>query len=232
MRALVLVPTRELALQVEESVQVYGARRPIQSVAIYGGVGFGPGRVRSAPAPRSSSQRSGLLDHAGQHTIDLSGVEILVLDEADRMLDMGFIVDIRRILALLPQRRQTLLFSATFSDPIRELANRFLDRRAKVDVAPRNTAAALVRQLVHPVDRERKRELLSSLVRSGRIDQALGVHPHQTGRTGLPSSSAATGSRRLIHGNKARRSAFRPGRLQGRTGRGRSSRTSRRAGST
>ena len=119
-RALVLTPTRELALQVEESVRTYGAHRRIRSVAIYGGVGFepqvralraGPGIVVATPGR--------LLDHAGQGTIDLSRVEVLVLDEADRMLDMGFIRDIRRILALLPERRQNLLFSATFSEDIR-----------------------------------------------------------------------------------------------------------------
>jgi len=204
-RALVLVPTRELALQVEESVRVYGARRPIRSVAIYGGVGFGP----QASALRAGAQivvatPGRLLDHAGQHTIDLSGVEILVLDEADRMLDMGFIHDIRRILALLPQRRQTLLFSATFSDPIRELANRFLDRPAEVDVAPRNTAAVLVRQLVHPVDRERKRELLSSLVRSGRIDQALVFTRTKHGANRLAEQLGRDGiATAAIHGNKA-----------------------------
>jgi ATP-dependent RNA helicase RhlE len=204
-RALVLVPTRELALQVEESVRVYGARRPIRSVAIYGGVGFGP----QASALRAGAQivvatPGRLLDHAGQHTIDLSQLEILVLDEADRMLDMGFIHDIRRILALLPQRRQTLLFSATFSDPIRELAGRFLERPAEVDVAPRNTAAVLVRQLVHPVDRERKRELLSTLVRSGRIDQALVFTRTKHGANRLAEQLGRDGiATAAIHGNKA-----------------------------
>ena len=204
-RALVLVPTRELALQVEESVRVYGARRPIRSVAIYGGVGFGP----QASALRAGAQivvatPGRLLDHAGQHTIDLSQVEILVLDEADRMLDMGFIHDIRRVLALLPGRRQTLLFSATFSDPIRDLANRFLERPAEVDVAPRNTAAVLVRQLVLPVDRERKRELLSSLVRGGRIDQALVFTRTKHGANRLAEQLSRDGiATAAIHGNKA-----------------------------
>ena len=120
------------------------------------------------------------------------------------MLDMGFIHDIRRILALLPQRRQTLLFSATFSDPIRELANRFLERPAEVDVAPRNTAAVLVRQLVHPVDRERKRELLSSLVRSGRIDQALVFTRTKHGANRLAEQLSRDGiATAAIHGNKA-----------------------------
>src|SRR5512135_2931857 len=127
-RALVLAPTRELALQVEESVRTYGRRRPLPSVAIYGGVGFEP-QVRALRAgPEIVVATPGrLLDHVGQHTIDLSRVEILVLDEADRMLDLGFIRDIRRILALLPARRQNLLFSATFSDEIRRLAEDLLD---------------------------------------------------------------------------------------------------------
>ncbi len=204
-RALVLVPTRELALQVEDSVRTYGARRPIRSVAIYGGVGFGP----QATALRAGAQivvatPGRLLDHVSQHTIDLSAVEILVLDEADRMLDMGFIHDIRRILALLPRRRQNLLFSATFSDQIRQLAGGFLDRPAEVDVAPRNTAAELVRQLVHPVDRERKRELLSSLVRSGRLDQALVFTRTKHGANRLAEQLSRDGiATAAIHGNKA-----------------------------
>jgi ATP-dependent RNA helicase RhlE len=203
-RALVLVPTRELALQVEESVRTYGARRPIRSVAIYGGVGFGP----QASALRAGAQivvatPGRLLDHIGQHTIDLSAVEILVLDEADRMLDMGFIRDIRRILELLPRRRQSLLFSATFSDEIRELASGFLDRPAEVDVAPRNTAAALVRQLVHPVDRERKRELLSSLVRTRRLDQTLVFTRTKHGANRLAEQLSRDGiATAAIHGNK------------------------------
>ncbi len=203
-RALVIVPTRELALQVEESVRTYGARRPIRSVAIYGGVGFGP----QASALRAGAQvvvatPGRLLDHVGQHTIDLSAVEILVLDEADRMLDMGFIRDIRRVLELLPRRRQSLLFSATFSDEIRELANGFLDRPAEVDVAPRNTAAALVRQLVHPVDRERKRELLSTLVRTGRLEQALVFTRTKHGANRLAEQLSRDGiATAAIHGNK------------------------------
>jgi ATP-dependent RNA helicase RhlE len=145
-----------------------------------------------------------LLDHVGQHTIDLSAVEVLVLDEADRMLDMGFIHDIRRILALLPRRRQNLLFSATFSDQIRQLASGFLDRPAEVDVAPRNTPAELVSQLVLPVDRERKRELLSSLVRSGRLDQALVFTRTKHGANRLAEQLARDGiATAAIHGNKA-----------------------------
>ena len=204
-RVLVLAPTRELALQVEESVRTYSAQRPVRSTPIYGGVGFEPQARALRAGPEIVVATPGrLLDHVGQRTIDLSSVEILVLDEADRMLDMGFIRDIRRIIALLPVRRQNLLFSATFSNEIRRLAEGLLDRPASVDVAPRNTAAELVRQVVHPVDRERKRELLSHLVRSGRIYQALVFTrtkhaanrlAEQLGRDGITASA--------IHGNKS-----------------------------
>src|SRR3954453_8803640 len=132
-RALILTPTRELALQVEESVRTYGAQNPIRSTTIYGGVGFDPQvrALRSGPEIVVATPGR-LLDHLGQRTIDLSRVEILVLDEADRMLDMGFIRDIRKVLAVLPARRQNLLFSATFSDEIRRLAATFLHDPAQV----------------------------------------------------------------------------------------------------
>src|SRR6185503_15952910 len=204
-RALVLTPTRELALQVEESVRTYGAHRRIRSVAIYGGVGFepqaralraGPGIVVATPGR--------LLDHAGQGTIDLSTVEILVLDEADRMLDMGFIRDIRRILDLLPYERQNLMFSATFSNEIRSLANTILRDPATVQVTPRNTPTALVTQVVFPVDRERKRELLSTLIRSGRIEQALVFTRTKHGANRLAEQLGRDGIRAAaIHGNKS-----------------------------
>ncbi|HET8778087.1 MAG TPA: DEAD/DEAH box helicase, partial [Candidatus Limnocylindria bacterium] len=172
-RALILTPTRELAIQVEESVRTYSGGNA-RSTAIYGGVGFG-GQVgalrRGAEIVVATPGR--LLDHARQGTIDLRSVDILVLDEADRMLDMGFIRDIRQVLALLPDRRQNLLFSATFSKEIRALAEGLLDRPASVQVTPENTAVELVEQVVHPVDRERKRELLTHLVRTRQIDQAL-----------------------------------------------------------
>ncbi len=204
-RALVLTPTRELALQVEESIRTYGARRPIKSVAIYGGVGFEPqARALRTGAEIVVATPGRLLDHLGQHTIDLGRVEILVLDEADRMLDMGFIRDIRRILAVLPARRQNLLFSATFSNEIRALAGGILDRPATVDVAPRNTAAELVDQVVIRVDRERKRELLSHLVRSGRIDQALVFTRTKHGANRLAEQLGRDGiNAAAIHGNKS-----------------------------
>jgi ATP-dependent RNA helicase RhlE len=140
----------------------------------------------------------------GQRTIDLSRVEILVLDEADRMLDMGFIRDIRKVLAVLPAKRQNLLFSATFSDEIRRLAGDFLDRPAQVQVTPRNTATELVTQVVHPVDRERKRELLSFLITSGRIDQALVFTRTKHGANRLALQLEKDGIKATaIHGNKS-----------------------------
>ena len=204
-RALVLAPTRELALQVEESVRTYGAARPVRSTTIYGGVGFDP-QVRWLRAgPEIVVATPGrLLDHVAQRTIDLGRVEILVLDEADRMLDMGFIRDIRRILALLPARRQNLLFSATFSDEIRSLAAGILADPAYVQIARRNTAPELVSQLVVPVDRERKRELLSHLVRSGRIGQALVFTRTKHGANRLAEQLAKDGiAVAAIHGNKS-----------------------------
>ncbi len=204
-RVLVLTPTRELALQVEEMVRTYGAGRGVRSTTVYGGVGF-DAQVRALrTGPQIVVATPGrLLDHVGRGTVDLGAVEILVLDEADRMLDMGFIPDIRRILALLPARRQNLLFSATFSDEIRRLADAFLDQPATVQVAPENRAAELVRQVVHPVDRDRKRELLSHLVRSGRVDQALVFTRTKHGASRLAEQLERDGiSATAIHGNKS-----------------------------
>ena len=204
-RALILTPTRELALQVEESVRTYGAQQPIRSTTIYGGVGFDP-QVRALRAgPEIVVATPGrLLDHVGQRTIDLTHVEILVLDEADRMLDMGFIRDIRKILAILPPARQNLLFSATFSDEIRRLADGLLHDPAFVQVTPRNTATELVTQVVHPVDRERKRDLLSHLIKTGRIDQALVFTRTKHGANRLALQLERDGiAATAIHGNKS-----------------------------
>jgi ATP-dependent RNA helicase RhlE len=204
-RCLVLTPTRELALQIEESIRTYGHDRPVRSTTIYGGVGYdaqiraiqgGPEIVVATPGR--------LLDIAGQGKIDLRSVEILVLDEADRMLDMGFIRDIRKILALLPPRRQNLLFSATFSDEVRNLAATFMWDPAYVQIARRNAPIELVRQVVYPVDRGRKRELLSYLIRSGRIDRALVFTRTKHGASRLAEQLARDGiDAAAIHGNKS-----------------------------
>jgi len=204
-RVLVLTPTRELCLQVEEAVRTYAQQRPVRSTAIYGGMPFDPQVRKLLQAPEIVVATPGrLLDHVGQRTIDLSKVEVLVLDEADRMLDMGFIPDIRRIVALLPRQRQTLLFSATFSDQIRRLAADFQQSPAFVQVTPRNSAPELVHQVVIPVDRERKRELLSRLVLSGRIEQALVFTRTKHGASRLAQQLERDGvAATAIHGNKS-----------------------------
>src|SRR5512141_1930215 len=173
-RALILTPTRELAVQVYDSFRTYGKHVPLRYAVVYGGVHIEP-QIKDllAGVEVLVATPGRLLDHVGQRTVNLSQVEILVLDEADRMLDMGFIPDIRRIVALLPERRQNLLFSATFSDEIRKLAHEFLHDPATVEVAARNTAAEGVEQVLYPVDRDRKEELLIHLIRRDRIDQAL-----------------------------------------------------------
>jgi ATP-dependent RNA helicase RhlE len=204
-RVLVLTPTRELALQVEESVRTYGARHPIRSTTIYGGVGYDP-QVRNLRAgPEIVVATPGrLLDHVEQRTIDLSQVEILVLDEADRMLDMGFIQPIRKILSLLPARRQNLLFSATFNDDIRRLAGGILVDPVSIQASVKNTAPELVEQLIYRVDRERKRELLSHLVRTGKIDQALVFTRTKYGANRLAEQLERDGiAATAIHGNKS-----------------------------
>jgi ATP-dependent RNA helicase RhlE len=204
-RALVLTPTRELAAQVEASVRTYGRHLPLTSAVIFGGVNINPQIAalrRGVDVLIATPGR--LLDHAGQGTLDLSSVEILVLDEADRMLDMGFIRDIRRVLALLPEVRQNLLFSATFSDEIRKLADSLLDAPVSIDVAPRNTPTELVAQRVHPVDKARKRELLSSLIRTGDWRQVLVFTRTKHGANRLAQQLERDGlTAAAIHGNKS-----------------------------
>jgi ATP-dependent RNA helicase RhlE len=164
-RVLILVPTRELAMQVDESVRTYGRTVPLRPTIVYGGVPIEPQiKALRAGVEILVATPGRLLDHVGQKTVNLGQVEILVLDEADRMLDMGFLPDIRRIIELLPANRQNLMFSATFSDDIRRLSGSILRNPATVDVAARNTAAESVRQLVYPVDRDRKEALLAHLV--------------------------------------------------------------------
>ncbi|MGD2129431.1 MAG: DEAD/DEAH box helicase, partial [Lysobacterales bacterium] len=175
-RVLVLTPTRELAAQVAASVDTYGRHLPLKSAVVFGGVGFGPqaDKLRSGVDILVATPGR-LLDHANRKTVDLSQVEILVLDEADRMLDMGFIHDIRRIMTLLPtkERRQNLLFSATFSREITQLAEKLLNCPEQVNVAPRNATVDLIDQVAHPVDKNRKREMLSHMIGAGNWQQVL-----------------------------------------------------------
>jgi ATP-dependent RNA helicase RhlE len=204
-RALILTPTRELAAQVGESVKTYGKYLPLTSTVIFGGVKINPQIARLRTGVDIVVATPGrLLDHVSQRTLDLSTVEILVLDEADRMLDMGFIHDIRRILALLPQRRQNMLFSATYSSDIRKLADKLLDKPVLIEVARRNVPAELVEQVVHPVDRERKRELLSFMVGSKNWRQVLVFTRTKHGANRLSQQLEKDGiSSAAIHGNKS-----------------------------
>ncbi len=221
-RVLVLTPTRELAAQVEESISQYGKHLSLKSMVMFGGVGINPQIDKLRRGVDILVATPGrLLDHVSQRTVDLSHVEILVLDEADRMLDMGFIRDIRKVLALLPRKRQNLLFSATFSDEIKALADGLLNKPALIEAARRNATADTVAQKVYLVDRERKRELLAKLIIDQKWNQVLvfcrtkhGANrlAEQLDKQGIPSMA--------IHGNKSQGartkalSEFKAGKLQ------------------
>jgi len=204
-RALVLTPTRELAAQVAESVQTYSKHLPIRSAVIFGGVKINPQIAtlrRGVDILVATPGR--LLDHVNQKTLDLSQVEVLVLDEADRMLDMGFIHDIRKVLALLPKQRQNLLFSATFSNDIKKLADGLLNSPTLIEVAQRNTTSERVAQVVHYVDKKRKRELLSFLIGSGNWKQVLVFTRTKHGANRLAQQLEQDGlTAAAIHGNKS-----------------------------
>jgi ATP-dependent RNA helicase RhlE len=204
-RVLILTPTRELAAQVEESVRTYAKYLDIKSMVIFGGVNINPQKEKLNRRVDILVATPGrLLDHIGQRTIDLSGIETLVLDEADRMLDMGFIRDIRRILPLLPKQRQNLLFSATFSDEIKTLSETILHDPVHIEVAKRNAPAELVTQVVHPVDREKKRDLLEKLIREGNWSQVLVFARTKHGANRLAEQLDKNGISALpIHGNKS-----------------------------
>ncbi|MFZ5523955.1 MAG: DEAD/DEAH box helicase [Pseudomonadota bacterium] len=204
-RCLILVPTRELAAQVEESVQTYGKYLPLKSMVMFGGVNINPqmkalrGQVDILVATPGR-----LLDHVGQKTLDLSGVDILVLDEADRMLDMGFIRDIKKILALLPKQRQNLLFSATFSDEIKALADGLLHNPGYVEVARRNSTVELISQSVHLVPQKLKSHLLSHLIKHNDWKQVLVFTRTKHGANRLTEKLIADGiPAAAIHGNKS-----------------------------
>ena len=206
-RALVLTPTRELAAQVAESVETYGRHLPLKSAVVFGGVKINPQIEKLRRGVDILVATPGrLLDHAGQKTVDLSHVEILVLDEADRMLDMGFIHDIRKVLALLPDNgaRQNLLFSATFSVEIKQLADRLLNRPELIEVARRNTTAERIAQTVHPVDKSRKREMLSHMIGANDWRQVLVFTRTKHGANRLAQQLENDGlSAAAIHGNKS-----------------------------
>ncbi len=173
-RALILVPTRELAMQVDESVQTYGRTVPLRSTVVYGGIPMDPQiKALRAGVEILVATPGRLLDLVGQRVANLGQVEILVLDEADRMLDMGFLPDIQKIIALLPPRRQNLMFSATFSEDIRRLSGTILRDPEVVEVAARNATIDTIRQLVYPVDRDRKEALLAHIIRKEDLRQVL-----------------------------------------------------------
>jgi len=204
-RALILTPTRELAAQVEESVRTYGKHVPLTSMVMFGGVGMQPQIDRLRKGVDILVATPGrLLDHHGQRTLDLSHVEIFVLDEADRMLDMGFIHDIKKVLAVVPAKKQSLLFSATFSDEIKALADKLLNQPALIEVARRNSTVEAIVQKVHPVGRERKKELLAHLIKSGDWHQVLVFTRMKHGANRLTEYLNDHGiSAMAIHGNKS-----------------------------
>jgi ATP-dependent RNA helicase RhlE len=221
-RVLVLIPTRELAAQVEESVRDYGKYLKLSSMTMIGGVNINPQIQRLRTRVDILVATPGrLLDHVQQRTVDLSHVEILVLDEADRMLDMGFIRDIKKILALLPKQRQNLLFSATFSDEIKALADGLLNNPALIEVARRNATAELISQKIYPVDRERKRALLTQLIKDHNWFQVLVFTRTKHGANNLAEYLNKDGITAMaIHGNKSQAARtralaeFKTGKLQ------------------
>ncbi len=204
-RVLMLTPTRELAAQVHESVVTYGRYMPAKATVIFGGVNINPQFTALRKGVDIVVATPGrLLDHAGQKTIDLSQVEILVLDEADRMLDMGFLPDIKRIMKLLPQQRQNLLFSATFPDEIRKLSTIILRDPSQIQIARKNSTAEGISQVVHPVARTKKRELLSHLISSENWSRVLVFTRTKHGANRLAQQLERDGlSAAAIHGNKS-----------------------------
>ncbi len=204
-RCLILTPTRELAIQVEESVKTYSKYLPFKSTAIFGGVNINPQIKRLRLGIDVLVATPGrLLDLVSQKAVDLSVVETLVLDEADRMLDMGFIHDIRKILALLPKNRQNLLFSATFSPDIKRLAEGLLNNPKMIQATSSNSTADGIAQTVHPVDSGRKKDLLSFLISSGNWKQVLVFTRTKHGANRLTAQLEGCGiSAAAIHGNKS-----------------------------
>jgi len=205
-RALILTPTRELAAQVEDSVRRYGKYVPLRSTVVFGGVNINPqtALLRRGGVDILVATPGRLLDHASQGNVDLRSVETFVLDEADRMLDMGFLPDIRRVIALLPAKRQNLLFSATFPDDIRGLAGKMLASPARIEVAAPNATADRIEQVVHYVEKSDKRAVLSWLIGSGNWQQVLVFARTKHGANRLAGQLEDDGlSAAAIHGNKS-----------------------------
>jgi ATP-dependent RNA helicase RhlE len=204
-RVLILTPTRELAVQISEAVKTYGRGVPLRSAVVYGGTRIDPEIKMLWNGVEILVATPGrLLDHIGQRSVNLTAVEILVLDEADRMLDMGFIPDVRKIVASIPAKRQTLLFSATFSDDIRQLAGEFLTDPETVEVAARNSIADNLTQVLYPVDSERKADLLLHLIKRDQMEQVLVFTRSKLGASRLASYLDRRGvSTSAIHGDRS-----------------------------
>ena len=204
-RALVLTPTRELAAQVAENVAAYSAHLPLRSNVVFGGVKINPQMMalrRGSDVLVATPGR--LMDLYQQNAVKFNQLEVLVLDEADRMLDMGFIHDIRKILAVLPKQRQTLMFSATFSDEIRTLAKSLVNNPVEVSVTPNNSTAKSVEQWIHPVDKAKKTTLLIRLIKEGHWQQALVFSRTKHGANKLTKQLEDAGIKAAaIHGNKS-----------------------------
>ncbi len=204
-RALVLTPTRELAAQVEESVRTYGKYLQLKSAVIFGGVGMNPQISQLKKGVDILVATPGrLLDLQQQGFLDLSTVQVLVLDEADRMLDMGFIHDVKKVLALVPQQKQSLLFSATFSDEIRELANNLLRSPQSIQVTPSNTTVQRITQVVHPVGRGKKKALLAHIIQQNNWSQVLVFTRTKFGANNVADFLSKQGITAMaLHGNKS-----------------------------
>jgi ATP-dependent RNA helicase RhlE len=204
-RALVLTPTRELAAQVEESVREYGKYLDINSTVVFGGVGMNPQIDRIKRGVDILVATPGrLLDLQQQGFMDLSTVEVLVLDEADRMLDMGFIHDVKKVLALVPKDKQSLLFSATFSDEIRDLANTLLKNPQSIQVTPRNTTVQRITQVIHPVGRGKKKQVLLHIIQQHNWSQVLVFTRTKFGANNVAEFLTKNGvSAMALHGNKS-----------------------------
>ncbi len=204
-RALVLTPTRELAAQVEESIRTYGKYLELSSTVIFGGVGMNPQISKLKKGVDLLVATPGrLLDLQQQGMLDLGQVQILVLDEADRMLDMGFIHDVKKVLALVPRDKQSLLFSATFSDEIRDLANNLLKNPQSVQVTPRNTTVQRITQVIHPVGRGKKKALLAHIINAQNWSQVLVFTRTKFGANNVAEFLEKNGiSAMALHGNKS-----------------------------
>ena len=204
-RVLILTPTRELAMQIGAAVKTYGRGIPLRSTVVYGGTRIDPEiKILWSGVEILVATPGRLLDHVGQRTVNLSQVEIFVLDEGDRMLDMGFVPDVRKIAALLPAQRQTLLFSATFSDDVRRMAKEFQHDPEIVEVAARNSVADNLTQVLYPVDQARKADLLVHLIRRDSMEQVLVFTRSKIGASRLASYLDRRGvSTSAIHGDRS-----------------------------